>query len=144
MRRFERKLIYALLAALACSGVQLQASAADPGTSCIPRLQERLGLTAAQARGSLGALLIFVHERLPKPEFDRVCRSIPNADQIMRETRLNGIVNGPLDDMSDYQASLASLGIGQPLASQVAPAVLECLGSAGFHQERSALLRVIK
>jgi hypothetical protein len=133
-----------LLAALACLSFHLHAAATEPGTSCIPQLQERFGLTAAQARGSLGALLIFVRERLPKPQFDRVAKSIPNADQIMRETRLNGIVNGPLDDIADYQASLANLGIGQPLASQIAPAVVECLGAAGFQQERSALLRVIR
>jgi len=143
MRRYEFKLTYPLLVALACFAFLLHAVAADPGRSIIPQLQERFGLSEAQARGSLGALLIFVRERLPKPEFDRVSKSIPNADHIMRETRLNGIVNGPLDDIGDYQASLANLGIGQPLASQIAPAVVECLGAAGFQQERSILLRVM-
>jgi hypothetical protein len=143
MRRSEFKLIYPLLAALACFGFHPHAAAAEPGPSVIPQLQERFGLSEAQVRGSLGALLIFVRERVPKPEFDRVSKSIPNADRIMRETRLNGIVNGPLDNIGDYQASLASLGIGQPLASQIAPAVVECLGTAGFQQERSILLRVI-
>jgi hypothetical protein len=143
MRNSEFKLIYPLLVAFACFSFQLQAVAAEPGPSIIPQLQARLGLSEAQVRGSLGALLIFVRERLPKQEFDRVSESIPNADHIMRETRLNGIVNGPLDDIGDYQASLANLGIGQPLASQVAPAVAECLGAAGFRQERSILLRVI-
>jgi hypothetical protein len=117
--------------------------AAEPGPSILPQLQERLGLSAPQVRGALGALLIFVRERVPKQEFDRVSRSIPNADHIMRETRLNGIVNGPLDDIGDYQAALANLGIGQPLASRVAPTVAECLGTAGFQQERNILLRVI-
>jgi Protein of unknown function VcgC/VcgE (DUF2780) len=143
MRRSEFKLAYALLAGLACFAFHPHAVAAEPGPSIIPQLQERLGLSEAQVRGSLGALLIFVRERVPKPEFDRVAQSIPNADRIMRETRLNGIVNGPLDDIGDYQASLANLGIGQPLASQIAPAVVECLGAAGFQQERSILLRVI-
>ena len=100
-------------------------------------------MSEAQVRGSLGALLIFLRDRLPKPEFDRVSKSIPNADRIMRETRLNGIVTRPLDDIGDYEASLASLGIGEPLASQFAPAVVEYLGAAGFQQERSILLRVI-
>jgi hypothetical protein len=143
MRRSEFKLIYPLLVALACLGFRLHAVAAEPGPSIMPQLQARLGLSEAQVRGSLGALLILVRERLPKTEFDRVSKSIPNADQIMRETRLNGIVNGPLDDIGDYQAALANLGIGQPLASRVAPAVAECLGAAGFQQERSILLRVI-
>jgi hypothetical protein len=143
MRRYEFKLTYPLLAALACFAFQAHAIASEPGPSIIPQLQERLGLSEAQVRGSLGALLIFVRERLPKPEFDRVSKSIPNAAQIMRETRLSGIVTRPLDGIGDYEASLASLGIGQPLASQVAPAVVECLGAAGFLQERSILLRVI-
>jgi len=144
MRRSDFRFTYPLLAAFALFSFHPHAIAADLGRSVIPQLQERLGMSEAQVRGSLGALLIFVRERLPKPEFDRVSRSIPNAERIMRETRLNGIVTGPLDHMGDYQASLASLGVGQPLASQFAPAVVEYLGAAGFQQERSILLRVIK
>jgi hypothetical protein len=143
MRGFEFKLTFPWFAAFAFLGFNPYALAAEPGPSIIPELQHRFSLSETQVRGSLGALLIYVRERLPKPEFDRVSKSIPNADRIMRETRLNGIVNGPLDDLSDYQASLANLGIGQPLASQFAPAVVECLGAAGFQQERSILLRVI-
>jgi hypothetical protein len=143
MRRFEFRLTYPLLAAFVCLSFQPHALSAEPGLSIIPQLQEEFGLTEAQVRGSLGALLIFVRERLPKPEFDRVSKRIPNADRIMRDTRLNGVVNGPLDDIGDYQASLGSLGIGQPLASQFAPAVVEYLGAAGFQQERGILLRVI-
>jgi Protein of unknown function VcgC/VcgE (DUF2780) len=144
MRRFEFKLAYALLAGFACFAFHPHAVAADPGRSIIPQLQQRFGLTDVQVRGSLGALLIFVRERLPKPEFDQVARRIPNADHIMRETRRNGIVTRPLNDIGDYEASLASLGIGEPLASQFAPAVVEYLGAAGFRQERSILLRVIE
>lgn len=144
MRKSEFKFTNLLLAALACFSLHSHAIAADPGRSIIPQLQERFGMSEAQVRGSLGALLVFVRERLPKPEFDRVSKSIPNADRIMRETRLNGVVTGPLDNIGDYQASLASLGVGQPLASQFAPAVVEYLGAAGFQQERSVLLRVIE
>jgi hypothetical protein len=94
-------------------------------------------------RGALAALLIFVRERLPKQDFDAVSKSIPNADYIMREVHLRGIVTRPLDDIVEYQESLESLGIGQPLASQFAPAVLEYLGAAGFELERSTLARVL-
>ena len=143
MRRSEFKLTYMLLAALACFSFHPHAFAADPGLSIIPQLQERFGLHESQVRGALGALLIFLRERLPKPEFDQVSRRIPNASHIMRETHQRGIVTRPLDDIGDYQTSLASLGIGQPLASQFAPAVVEYLGAAGFQQERNILLRVM-
>jgi Protein of unknown function VcgC/VcgE (DUF2780) len=139
MRRFTQL----LLAALACLSLLQHAVAADPGRTIIPQLQERFGLSEAQVRGALGALLIFVRERLPKQDFDEVAKSIPNADYIMREVRLRGIVTRPLDDIVEYQESLASLGIGQPLASQFAPAVLEYLGAAGFELERSKLERVL-
>ena len=56
---------------------------------------------------------------------------------------MQGVVTRPLDDIDDYEESLASLGIGQPLASQFAPAVLEYLGAAGFELERSMLARVL-
>lgn len=101
-------------------------------------------MSEAQVRGGLGALLIFLRERLPKPEFDRVSSSIPNAQYIMSDTRLRGIVTMPLDDIGDYEASLASLGIGQPLAAQFAPAVVETLRAAGLHREGDTLARVLR
>ena len=100
-------------------------------------------MSESQVRGALGALLVFVRDRLPKPQFDELANRIPNADSIMQEVKLEGIVTGPLDDIDDYEASLASLGIGQPLASQFAPAVVECLGAAGFYRERDMLSRVL-
>jgi hypothetical protein len=140
MCRREFKLVYPLLVVLACFSFHPYVIAADPGRSIIPQLQQRFGLSEAQVRGALGALLVFVRERLPKPEFDEVSKSIPNADHIMREAHLRGIVTRPLDDIAEYEESLASLGIGQPLASQFAPAVVEYLGAAGFQQERSILV----
>ena len=102
-----RRSTHLLLAALACFGLHQHAVAADPGPSIIPQLQARFGLSEAQVRGALGALLIFVRERLAKQDFDAVAKSIPNADYIMREVRLRGIVTRPLDDIVEYQESLA-------------------------------------
>lgn len=121
----------------------MHANAADPGHSIIPQLQERFGLSEWQVRGSLGALLIFVRQRLPKVQFDDVAKNIPNAEYVMREVTLHGIVTRPLDDVKEYEAALASLGIGQPLASQFAPAVVEYLEAAGFQRESSQLARVL-
>jgi hypothetical protein len=132
-----------LLAALACFSFHLDAVAADAEQTITPQLQERFGLTEAQVRGALGALLVFVQERLPKTQFDRLSKSIPNADYIMRDVRMRGIVTRPLDDIEDYEASLAELGIGQPLAAQFAPAVLEYLRAGGFEPERRMLARVL-
>ena len=143
MRRAVFSVAQILLVAFACFSFFQHATAADPGRSIIPQLQERFGLSESQVRGSLGALLVFVRERLPKPEFDELAKNIPNADHIMREVALRGIVTRPLDDVKEYEASLASLGIGQPLASQFAPAVVEYLYAAGFQQESSRLARVL-
>ena len=115
----------------------------QPGRSVAPYLQERFGLTEPQVRGALGALLVFCRDRLAKPEFDDLAAQIPNAEQIMQETKLRGIVNGPLDDLDDYEATLLSLGIGQPLASQFAPAVVEYLGVNGYDHERDILARLV-
>ena len=143
MRRSEFHVTHLLFAVLACLSFHRHAVAADPGRTIIPQLQERFALSEAQVRGALGALLVYVRERLPKQEFDDVSKSIPNAEYIMREVYRRGIVTGPLDDIAEYEESLASLGIGQPLASQFAPAVLEYLGAAGFDQERNTLARVL-
>ncbi len=143
MRRTRFPVTQFLLVAIACFSFHQHAIAADPGRSIIPQLQERFGLSESQVRGSLGALLVFVRERLPKVEFDDLAKNIPNANHIMREVVLRGIVTRPLDNVKEYEASLASLGIGQPLASQFAPAVVEYLDAAGFRQESSRLARVL-
>lgn len=119
------------------------AVAAPPGRTIIPHLQERFGLSEAQVRGALGALLVFAREQLPKTQFDDLAARIPNADRIMQEVKLRGIVTKPLDDLDDYEESLAQLGMGQPLASQFAPAVIEYLGAAGFDHERDALAQLV-
>ncbi len=143
MRRIRFRVPQLIFVALACFSIHPCATAADLGRSVIPQLQERFGLSEWQVRGSLGALLIFVRERLPKVQFDELAKNIPNADYIMREVTLRGIVTRQLDDLDDYEASLASLGIGQPLASQFAPAVVECLEAAGFQRESNQLARVL-
>lgn len=143
MRRARFHVLQFVFAAFAFFSIHQCAIAADLGRSVIPQLQEKFGLSEWQVRGALGALLIFVRERLPKVQFDELTKNIPNADYIMRDVTLHGIVTRPLDDVADYEASLASLGVGQPLASQFAPAVVECLEAAGFQRESSQLARVL-
>jgi Protein of unknown function VcgC/VcgE (DUF2780) len=135
--------IAVLACLLTCLTLNEHALAAQPGQTIIPHLQQRFGLSEPQVRGALGALLVFVREQLPKPEFDDLAQRIPNADQIMQDVKLQGIVTKPLDDIEDYQESLSSLRIGQPLASQFAPAVVEYLGAAGYTRERDILARVV-
>jgi hypothetical protein len=119
------------------------AVAASPGQSIIPDLQDQLGLSEQQVRGALGALLVFVREELPKPAFDELARTIPNAQRIMQEAKSRGIVTRPLDDIADFEASLSSIGIGQPLASQFAPAVVQSLANSGHTRERDILVQAL-
>ena len=114
-----------------------------PGQSIVPQLQQQFGLSEPQVRGALGALLVFAREKLPKTDFDAFASRIPNADSIMREVKQRGIVTRPLDDLDDYETALSSLGIGQPLASQFAPAVVEYLGAAGFFHERDVIAGLV-
>lgn len=146
MRALKSGLHVAALGVLMCSltHVALDVSAQAPGRSIIPQLQQQFGLSEVQVRGALGALLVFARDRLPKPEFDELARTIPNADRIMQEVKQRGVVTGPLDNLADYEASLSSLGMGQPLASQFAPAVLEALAAAGHDRERSILAGVMR
>jgi len=138
MRAYGRWLI--LLALVLSASFAL---AASPGQSIIPALQAQLGLSEQQVRGALGALLVFVREDLPKPEFDELARAIPNAERVMQDAKSRGIVTGPLDDISEFEAALSSIGIGQPLASQFAPAVVQSLGDAGYVRERDILVNAL-
>lgn len=119
------------------------ASAQQSRQGMIEELQQRFGLRDVQVRGALGALLIYAREQLPKPEFDEFAQSIPDAYHIMDEVKARGVVTRPLDDIEDYETSLASLGIAQPVAAQIAPAVMELLGAAGRTNERDTLARLL-
>lgn len=109
----------------------------------IEQLEQRFGLREPQVRGALGALLLYAREQLPKPEFDEFAQSIPDAYHIIDDVKARGIVTRPLDDIEDYETSLASLGIAQPIAQQFAPAVLDVLGAAGRTHERDILARLL-
>jgi hypothetical protein len=113
-----------------------------PG-SRVNYLQERFGLGDRQARGALGALLVFARQSLTQSDFDELAQRIPNAEHIMQAVKQQGVVSGPLDDLDDYEKTLSNVGIGQPLASRIAPAVLEYLGAAGYDRERDILARVL-
>jgi hypothetical protein len=138
---FPAAAVFACL--LACLAPHQEAVAAQSARSIIPQLQEQFGLNESQVRGALGALLVFARERLPKPEFDQLAQRFPNAERAMQEVKLQGIVTGPLDDRGEYEESLSSLGIAQPLASQFAPAVLGYLAAAGYERERDMLAGVL-
>ncbi|HEY5754964.1 MAG TPA: DUF2780 domain-containing protein [Steroidobacter sp.] len=142
--RQRRATLVGLIMLLAGWMLLERAHAAVPGQNAAAYLQNHLGLNDQQARGALGALLVYAREQLPKPEFDQLASRMPNAEHIMQAVKQQGVVTKPLDDIGDYEDSLASLGIGQPLASQIAPAVVEFLGSAGFNQEQSILAGILR
>jgi hypothetical protein len=134
--------VAALACMIACIAFQGRVLA-TPGRSIIPQLQDEFGMSEPQVRGALGALLVFARERLPKQDFDSLAARIPNAEHIMDAVKQRGVVTGPLDNIEEYEASLLSLGIGQPLASQFAPAVVKYLGAAGYTHERDILARLL-
>ena len=136
MRHVALAIVVCWLTSLAQSQV---AAAATPSAELVAHLQDTLGLSSTQARGGLGALLVFARERLPKPQFDDLASRMPNAEQAMQNVKLQGVVTGPLDDLDEYEAALVRLGIAPATASQFAPAVVDWLGVAGFPQERDIL-----
>lgn len=117
--------------------------AAQPGQSILPVLEERFGLNEQQVRDALGALLVFTRERLPQPEFNELAATIPNADSVMQQVKLRGVVSKPLDDLDDFEAALGSAGISPAHAAQFAPAVLEALHTTGHERERDILARAL-
>jgi hypothetical protein len=107
-------------------------------------LEQQLGLDDREARGALGVMLVFAQERLTKDDFDILAQRVPNAGQIMRDIKLQGIVTHPLEDVDDYESSLANLGIGEPLAEHVVPAVLEYLRDTGYDTEQDILSSILE
>jgi hypothetical protein len=117
---------------------------AQPPTDLQAYLQQRFHLSGPQVRGALGALLVYANQRLQQSDFDDLVAHVPNAAQSMQAVKQQGIVTGPLDDIDGYERTLANLGIGQPLASQIAPAVIEWLGAAGYSYEQDILTAIVR
>lgn len=118
-------------------------SAAQPGRHLLPVLQERFALSEGQVRDALGALLVFTRERLPKPEFDELARTISNADLVMQQVVQRGIVTKPIDDIDEYEDVLGNAGISAADAAEFAPAVLDALHATGHDRERDILARAL-
>jgi hypothetical protein len=133
----------ALVVASLGSGMQVRAQTTAPPGSLVTHLEGRFGLGGRQVRGALGALLVFANQKLGQSDFEDLAQRIPNAQQIMQTVKLQGVVNGPLDSVEEYEKTLSNVGIGQPLASQIAPAVLEYLGAAGYSRERDILAGIV-
>lgn len=133
----------ALLVAGLSIGVEVGAQAAAHPGSMAAFVAGRFGLGDRQVRGALGALLVFANQKLSKSDFDELAQRIPNAQQIMQTVKQQGVVNGPLDSIDEYEKALSNVGIGQPLASQIAPAVLEYLGATGYSRERNVLAGIV-
>ena len=140
--RVVSELIFSLLAL--CLTSYANTAWAQPPTDLQAYLQQRFHLSAPQVRGALGALLVYAQQRLQKPDFDDLAAHVPNAEHILQVVKQQGIVTGPLDDIHEYERTLANLGIGQPLASQIAPAVIEWLGAAGYSYERDILTGIVR
>ena len=117
--------------------------AAPPSAALVASLQDELGLSEPQVRGALGALLVFARDRLPGTQFNELASRIPNAEQIVEQTKTRGIVTRSLDDRDDYEAVLANIGIPPATASKFAPAVIQWLGAQGYDQERDILAGVL-
>jgi hypothetical protein len=130
-----------MLGCLLSGSVVLAQAAGKP--DIVTHLQERFGLGERQVRGALGALLVYSRERLTKTDFDALALRIPNAERVMQDVKLQGVVTAPLDDIDDFEAALSNLGMAQSLASQFAPAVLEYLADTGRSTERDILARVL-
>jgi hypothetical protein len=136
------QLVFSLLAL--CFTAYASTAWAQPPTNLQAYLQQRFHLSTPQVRGALGALLVYAHQRLQKPDFEDLAAHVPNAAQMMQAVKQQGIVTGPLDDIKEYERTLANLGIGQPLASQIAPAVIEWMGTAGYVYERDILTGIVR
>ena len=140
--RVLNELIFSLLAL--CLTSYANTAWTQPPTNLQAYLQQRFHLSGPQVRGALGARLVYANQRLQQSDFDDLVAHVPNAAQSMQAVKQQGIVTGPLDDIDGYERTLANLGIGQPLASQIAPAVIEWLGAAGYSYEQDILTAIVR
>ncbi len=102
-------------------------------------LSSKLGLSPAQSKAGVGAILAYAEGALPSAEFQKISAAIPGAGDNIRAAKEAGGVTGPITDEAGLNAAFGKLGISPETASQLIPAVTDYVGKVAGPDTASLL-----
>jgi len=128
---------------LICGGVSVPAAASGLGLTDL--LMNNLGVTKPQAEGGSGALFKLAKERLSKPEFQQVAKTVPNADALIKAApktgasksgfgKITSLLGGSatsVGGMAGLAGSFSKLGLGSGMIGKFTPIILDYVQNKG-------------
>lgn len=113
----------------ACSTTSTTSTMTDK--SKLGTLASTLGITAQQAQGGLGSMLVIAQQRLANKDYLSIVKYIPEADQYVGVARQLNVFEQASSTATALDAAFTKLGITPAQQEQFIAAVTDYLTKAG-------------
>ena len=110
----------------ACSTTSTMTDESKLGT-----LASSLGITAQQAQGGLGAMLVIAQQRLANTDYLRIVKYIPEADEYIGVARQLSVFEQASSTATALNAAFSKLGITPEQQAKFIAAVTDYLTKSG-------------
>jgi len=106
----------------------LSSLASEPA---VMALTQKVGVTADQAIGGLGAILGLAKNKVSAEDFSKLTSGIPSAEKYMQAAGEKGIKTADIKDIIDLKGAYKKLGMSEQAVSDFSPAAINYVRSAG-------------
>ena len=114
----------------------LSSLASEPAVTA---LAEKVGVTADQAVGGLGAVLSLAKNKVSAEDFSKLVSGIPSAQKYMDAAGKMGVKGGDIKTPVDLKEAYAKLGMNEQAASDFSAAAVNFVRSASGEAAASVL-----
>jgi hypothetical protein len=128
---FALVLLPLLVTACSTTGTVTGEASTMTDKSKLGTLASSLGITAQQAQGGLGAMLVVAQQRLANEDYLRIVKYIPEADEYVGVARHLSVFEGASSTATALDAAFSKLGFTPEQQAKFIAAVTEYLTKAG-------------
>lgn len=128
---FALMLLPLLVTACSTTGTMTDNTSTMTDKSKLGTLASSLGITAQQAQGGLGAMLVVAKQRLANEDYLRVVKYIPEAEEYVGVARRLNVFEGASSTATALDAAFSTLGITPEQQARFIAAVTDYLTKAG-------------
>lgn len=109
------------------------------GDPAVTALAEKVGVSANQAVGGLGAILSMAKNKVSADDFSKLTSGIPSAQKFIDEAGKMGVDVGSIKDAIQLKDSFTKLGMSEQAVSAFGPAAINYVRSVGGEGAASVL-----
>lgn len=101
------------------------------GEPAVTAMAEKVGVTANQAVGGLGAIFSLAKYQVSAEDFSKLTSGIPSAEKYIQEAGKMGVSTGDIKDAISLKEAYKKLGMSEKAISDFSPAAINFVRSAG-------------